>query len=483
MKHIDRSQFIPFDHPGLPTTDVLGQPLVNTEARHAIGALLAPGRKTAFFFNAHCANMRAADPLYDIALRRATYVLPDGIGVELAARMTGTPLQANLNGTDLVPELLHRAAAAGKSVFLLGGTPGTAQAAAQKLCMMIPGLRIAGTRDGYEGLRRTDEVLGDMNDSGADIVLVALGVPMQELWIDEHRREIDAQIVLGVGALFDFLAGNVRRAPALVRKARLEWVWRLAMEPRRMAKRYVIGNVTFLARAALYARRAAQRPRGPADQPGTPARSADAATTPPHAHRSSGQSRALDLAVSGTALVAVCLPMLAIAAAIRLTSAGPAMFTQTRIGQNGVPFKVLKFRSMYLDAEARREALLGTSDRAGICFKSRTDPRVTPVGRILRRLSLDELPQIINVLRGEMSIVGPRPALPEEVAQYPERALQRLDVKPGITGLWQVSGRATIGFDKMVDLDLAYVRTRSVWLDLLLIALTFRAVVSGRGAY
>ena len=175
--------------------------------------------------------------------------------------------------------------------------------------------------------------------------------------------------------------------------------------------------------------------------------------------------------------------MLAIAAAIRLTSAGPAMFTQTRIGQNGVPFKVLKFRSMYLDAEARREALLGTSDRAGICFKSRTDPRVTPVGRILRRLSLDELPQIINVLRGEMSIVGPRPALPEEVAQYPERALQRLDVKPGITGLWQVSGRATIGFDKMVDLDLAYVRTRSVWLDLLLIALTFRAVVSGRGAY
>ncbi|MGL4414081.1 sugar transferase, partial [Roseinatronobacter monicus] len=155
----------------------------------------------------------------------------------------------------------------------------------------------------------------------------------------------------------------------------------------------------------------------------------------------------------------------------------------TRIGKDGTPFTMFKFRSMYLDAEARRADLLSQSDREGICFKSRNDPRVTRVGRILRRFSIDELPQILNVLRGEMSIVGPRPALPEEVAAYPARALGRLAVTPGLTGIWQVSGRAEIGFDRMIDMDLAYARSSSVLLDMLLIAMTFRAVLSGRGAY
>ncbi|MGX9355817.1 WecB/TagA/CpsF family glycosyltransferase [Roseobacteraceae bacterium S113] len=465
MKHIDPIDFLQFDRPKAPVETVLNLPLVSATTEEAAQAILAPGRKTAFFFNAHCANERARNPRYAAALRRAEFVLPDGIGVELAAKMEGKTLAENLNGTDFVPQLLQRAVLRGKSVYLLGGRPGTAQAAAQKLCMTLPGLRIVGMRDGYGEMARTCDVLDDINESGADIVLVALGVPMQELWIDENRHEIDAEIVLGVGALFDFLAGNVRRAPALVRKARMEWGWRLAMEPRRMARRYLLGNATFMMRAAWHAMRAPERKL----------RALNSGYAP-------GQ-RALDLAISGSALLALSLPMMAIAAAIRLESKGPALFTQTRVGKNGTPFQVFKFRSMYADAEARRAALLVTSDRDGICFKSRTDPRITPLGRILRRLSLDELPQLINVFKGEMSIVGPRPALPEEVAQYPQRALKRLDAKPGITGLWQVSGRAMIGFDKMVDLDLAYVRNRSVWLDLLLIALTFRAVISGRGAY
>jgi len=193
--------------------------------------------------------------------------------------------------------------------------------------------------------------------------------------------------------------------------------------------------------------------------------------------------RGLDIAVAGSALLVLGLPMLIIAALIRLDSKGPALFRQIRIGKDGRPFGVYKFRSMHVDAEARRAALLAQSDREGVCFKSRNDPRVTRIGKYLRRLSLDELPQILNVLSGEMSIVGPRPALQEEVENYPARALGRLAVKPGITGLWQVSGRADIGFDKMIDLDLAYVRARSTLLNLILIALTFRAVVSGRGAY
>ncbi len=144
---------------------------------------------------------------------------------------------------------------------------------------------------------------------------------------------------------------------------------------------------------------------------------------------------------------------------------------------------MLKFRSMHRDAEARLAVVAVQSDRAGLCFKARKDPRVTRLGRVMRRFSVDEMPQLWNVLRGDMSLVGPRPALPREVAAYDARARGRLAVRPGLTGLWQVSGRAEIGFEKMIDLDLAQIRSRSLTLDLMVLALTARAVLGGRGAY
>ena len=193
--------------------------------------------------------------------------------------------------------------------------------------------------------------------------------------------------------------------------------------------------------------------------------------------------RVLDVTLTLPGLLALAPLFLVLAVTIRLTSDGPAFFVQTRIGRGGRPFGMIKFRSMYQDAEARRAALLAQSDREGICFKSRNDPRVTPVGRVLRRLSLDELPQLLNVVTGEMSLVGPRPALPEEVAAYPARAMGRLAVLPGITGPWQVSGRAEIGFDEMVELDLDYARKPHLLTDLKYLVRTVRAVVSGRGAY
>jgi lipopolysaccharide/colanic/teichoic acid biosynthesis glycosyltransferase len=196
-----------------------------------------------------------------------------------------------------------------------------------------------------------------------------------------------------------------------------------------------------------------------------------------------GWKRLLDLALTLPGLLALVPLFLAIALAVRLTSPGPVFFVQIRIGRGGRSFGMIKFRSMYRDAEARRTALLVQSDRPGLCFKARNDPRITPVGRLLRRLSLDELPQLLNVLAGQMSLVGPRPALPEEVAVYPARALGRLAVLPGITGPWQVSGRAEIGFDEMVEMDLAYARRPSLMADLSFLARTVSAVVSGRGAY
>lgn len=195
------------------------------------------------------------------------------------------------------------------------------------------------------------------------------------------------------------------------------------------------------------------------------------------------QKRLLDLTVAGLAAIVLAPLFLVIAIAIRTESRGPVFFCQIRVGKDGQRFRVWKFRSMVADAEARRAALAAQSDRSGLCFKARRDPRITRVGALLRRCSLDELPQILNILRGEMSVVGPRPGLPSEVAAYPARALNRLQIKPGLTGLWQVSGRAEIGFEQMIEMDLAYGAARSIRLDLILILATFRALWTGRGAY
>ncbi|WP_240336700.1 sugar transferase [Tropicibacter sp. Alg240-R139] len=194
-------------------------------------------------------------------------------------------------------------------------------------------------------------------------------------------------------------------------------------------------------------------------------------------------TRLLDLSLGLLALSLLWPVLLLITLAVALTSRGPVFFVQTRIGQHGIPFRMIKFRSMYADAEARRAELIHQSDREGLCLKIRKDPRITPIGRILRRWSLDELPQIFNVLKGDMSLVGPRPALPQEVAEYSENAHRRHLVLPGITGLWQVSGRAEIGFDQMIELDLEYVRDASVITDLAILLRTFTAVLTGRGAY
>ncbi|MDU8913712.1 sugar transferase [Aestuariicoccus sp. MJ-SS9] len=196
-----------------------------------------------------------------------------------------------------------------------------------------------------------------------------------------------------------------------------------------------------------------------------------------------GPKRVLDVALTLLLLLAVWPFLAIIALAVALTSPGPVFFVQTRVGLGGTTFGMIKFRSMYADAEARRSEIASQSDREGLCLKLRHDPRITPVGRVLRRWSLDELPQLLNVLAGDMSLVGPRPALVEEVAAYPERAHQRHRVLPGITGFWQVAGRADIGFDDMIDLDLAYVRQASAFTDLLVLFRTVGAVLKGTGAY
>ena len=193
--------------------------------------------------------------------------------------------------------------------------------------------------------------------------------------------------------------------------------------------------------------------------------------------------RIVDIVGSSVCLVLLFPLLLATALAVGLTSRGPVLYVQERIGLGGRTFKMLKFRSMYANAHEDRHELIHRNECDGPVFKLRDDPRITPVGRAIRKLSIDELPQLLNVLRGDMSLVGPRPPLPEEVPSYGPRERARLLVTPGITCIWQVKGRSDLDFDTWVDLDLEYIRTWSLRLDAKLLALTVPAVLSGRGAY
>ncbi|MER3475029.1 MAG: glycosyl transferase [Armatimonadota bacterium] len=193
--------------------------------------------------------------------------------------------------------------------------------------------------------------------------------------------------------------------------------------------------------------------------------------------------RVLDVMVASIALVLLAPLMLLIALAIKLDSPGPVLFRQVRIGRGGKPFWFFKFRSMVKNAEQMKRELIPKNEvRGGPVFKMRNDPRITRVGRFLRRYSLDELPQLIHVLHGEMSLVGPRPPLPSEVVSYGEWELRRLSVTPGLTCLWQISGRSDIGFHEWVELDHIYIDTMSFWTDLKILLFTVPAVITGKGA-
>ena len=205
---------------------------------------------------------------------------------------------------------------------------------------------------------------------------------------------------------------------------------------------------------------------------------------PPRATDASRWGKRLFDVLGAAGLLVLTAPLfLLAAAAIRLHDGGPALFRQTRVGRHGREFGCLKFRSMVVDAEDRLAGLQDGTDRDGVLFKLQDDPRITRPGRWLRRFSVDELPQLLNVLRGDMSLVGPRPALPSEVADYDGDVGRRMHVRPGMTGLWQVSGRSDLSWAETVRLDLYYVDNFSMLQDLSILARTVRAVVGSRGAY
>ncbi len=194
--------------------------------------------------------------------------------------------------------------------------------------------------------------------------------------------------------------------------------------------------------------------------------------------------RFIDIAASLAALILLSPLFAAVALIIKLTDGGPVFYVQQRIGRQGKSFPFPKFRSMVLNADQMKDSLLKDADRQGdVTFKMKHDPRVTRIGRFIRRFSIDELPQLWCVLKGDMSLVGPRPPVPREVALYTQEDRRRLEVTPGLTGIWQVSGRADIDFKKQVELDVLYIESHGILLDILLLLKTVPAVFTGRGAY
>lgn len=195
------------------------------------------------------------------------------------------------------------------------------------------------------------------------------------------------------------------------------------------------------------------------------------------------RKRILDVAGS-LALITLLGPIfLIVALAVRLTSRGPIIYTSRRVGLCGRVFNFYKFRSMYVDADARRKELESSNEKDGPIFKMKSDPRITPVGRFMRKYSLDELPQFFNVLKGDMSLVGPRPPLVAEVEKYGDFEMERLSVRPGLTCFWQTMGRSDLSFDQWMQLDHRYLREMSFWVDIKILLKTPMAVLRGRGAY
>lgn len=245
--------------PTPPELNFFGVPIVNTtlpEAVDWITARVRSGGPPALlaFVNPDCLNIAYRNHDYHQILVRATRVLPDGIGIHIGCRMLGVALKANVNGTDLFPALCARAEELGLSLYLLGGQPGIAQAVATNMTARFPGLRIAGTRHGYFDAAEEDSALTEINDSGADILLVAFGVPRQEQWLQRHHDRLRPVVRMGVGGLFDFYSGRIPRAPQWMREIGLEWTWRLLQEPGRLWRRYLIGNPLFLYRVWRQAR-------------------------------------------------------------------------------------------------------------------------------------------------------------------------------------------------------------------------------------
>lgn len=463
----------------------LGLPIANINMSQAIKHLYRcfedePSHNIAFI-NADCFNIAQQRIDYRMALNGFDQLYADGSGMRMGAKMLGEHMVDNINGTDMLPEICRHLSHSGQRIYFLGAQPDVASEAAKRLTKQYPGLQIVGSHHGYLNEQQTLDVIDQINELNVDLLLVGMGAPSQELWLQRYGDRLNAKVKMAVGGLFDYYSGRIPRAPAWVRSLSLEWVWRTVQEPKRLWRRYLIGNPLFLIRV-LFAKQAANvHALLPGSKLVRMARVKLWSWAPSYFRLT---KRLVDLVVSILTLLLLAPVFAVVALLVGLGSPGPLLYSQTRIGKSGQEFKFWKFRSMYTDAEQRLETLKAKNEMdGGVIFKMKKDPRVTPIGRILRKYSLDELPQLWNVVCGDMSLVGPRPALPQEVQQYGVKEQERLQVTPGLTCYWQVSGRSDLSFTQQIALDRQYIYQPSLLTDFSLLFRTIPAVISGNGAY
>lgn len=649
------------------------------------------------YINVDGINRCFFDKRYRKIIEEADLVYPDGMGVVWASKFTQRPLPERVNAGDFLPQLCQLCVQKGYRIYLLGGQGWVVRKAAENLCREFPGLQIAGTHHGFFLGEEEEEVIEEINRSGAHILLVGLGVPYQEKCIKRNLSKLTPAVCWGVGALFDYYSLRIRRAPFFLRKIGLEWAFRLTLEPKRLWRRYVVGNFIFLLRlfaslildaglisagwiSAYWIRyaindsmpepinpfqpyiwglpgiivlwllsctyfglyklrqersrieefsaivktvlmgllvamafsfllkefqfgrsvvllsgflnlfllgfshwimqqldkrlagryglkrilivgtgRLAHRVRREAEDSPTGYHLAGFLSEKERAKPQDDReeiaggisqlgslvkdkridevwvaTEGMDLGekmnlvaqwkqldcefkivseafrpfaarvridrVGGVPLfdlprsrigvgyeyvkgvidffIALGIIILTfpfwflIAVAIKLESAGPAFFSQQRAGRNGKTFQMYKFRTMH-----------NLVDKYALAPEKENDPRITKVGRLLRRWSLDELPQLLNVLKGEMSMVGPRPEMVFIVQNYQPWERERLKVKPGITGLWQITGRKDLPLHKHIEYDFYYIVHRSIFLDAAIMLKSVPAVLRRKGAY
>lgn len=400
--------------------------------------------KKIFYVNAHCINMALKNSDYRDILRRADLIFPDGMSVVWASRILGAPLKERVNSTEVFDAFCVNVIKEHMSIYLFGAEGRVIDNAVTKLRNKYPGLNIAGYHHGYCSTDENNRIIEEINRVKPDFLIVGMGAPKQEMWISANLDRLEVGVCWAVGSLFDYLGGKIIQPPLWIRRCGLEWSSRLLQEPGRLWRRYLIGNAMFIflvlreflkntGRSKIY----------------------------------SIIKRFMDIC-AGMIVLIISLPFLIIASVlIKLESAGPAIFTQKRVGMNGKEFFMYKFRTMVKDAPPYE-------------FKmKRNDPRITKrMGRFLRDTGLDELPQVWNVLKGEMSLVGPRPEMPFIAYKYTEKERERLMVKPGITGLWQISGKTEEPITSHLEYDLDYIKKRSLILDFMIILKTL-SLLSG----
>jgi exopolysaccharide biosynthesis WecB/TagA/CpsF family protein len=414
-------------------------------------------------------------------------------------RRLGLRGQPRVYGPALTLHLCEAAARLGLPVGFYGGTKTALALLVKRLQERYPGLKVTYAYSPPFRALTPDEESGTITairQSECRILFVGLGCPKQERWMAEHR-EVLPVVMVGVGAAFDFISGTKPQAPHWMQRLGLEWLFRLSTEPGRLWFRYAWHNPRFIGLVGwqLIRTRWRSRSRKPRAEQTTPEAGAQSdkvweGIDIQGLERSLRQKpiqlivkRIFDWATAALMLLALAPTLLLIALLVRFSSRGPVTFSQRRVGYREAAFVMHKFRTMRIEQDLATTSAQQAAAAHGVLVKQENDPRVTRIGKFLRSTSLDELPQLFNVLKGDMSLVGPRPLVPFMLEPYPDFRKARALVRPGITGLWQVRdrGRNTSAVP-MMSHDLEYIRRFSLGLDLGILLRTLFVVGSRKGA-